>query len=89
MILRTSGPRLNHLDNVQLVNGDIRDFDSLNKALTKNKFETVVHLAYINGTQNFYSRPKDVLDVALIGMQNIIKIVSSLGILGKSNWYFS
>jgi nucleoside-diphosphate-sugar epimerase len=77
---RGSKRRLRHLDNVHLVNGDIRDFDSLKKALTKNEFKTVVHLAYINGTQNFYSRPKEVLDVALIGMQNIIKVVSSVGI---------
>ena len=72
--------RLNHLYNVQLVNGDVRDFDSLLKALTNSKFDAVVHLAYINGTQNFYSYPKDVLDVALIGMQNIVNIISSVGI---------
>ncbi len=77
---RGSQRRLGNLENVILVNGDIRDFDSLDKALRKNRFETVVHLAYINGTQNFYSRPKDVLDVALIGMQNIIKIIQSVGI---------
>ena len=77
---RGSQRRLKNLENVILVNGDIRDFGSLDKALRKNKFETVVHLAYINGTQNFYSRPKDVLDVALIGMQNIIKIIQSVGI---------
>ena len=77
---RGSQRRLGNLENVILVNGDIRDFDSLDKALRKNKFETVVHLAYINGTQNFYSRPKDVLDVALIGMQNIVKIIQSVGI---------
>ena len=72
--------RLKHLYNVQLVNGDVRDFDSLLKALTNSKFDAVVHLAYINGTQNFYSYPKDVLDVALIGMQNIVNIISSVGI---------
>lgn len=77
---RGSQRRLKNLENVILVNGDIRDFDSLDKALRKNKSETVVHLAYINGTQNFYSRPKDVLDVALIGMQNIMKIIQSVGI---------
>jgi nucleoside-diphosphate-sugar epimerase len=77
---RGSQRRLRNLENVILVNGDIRDFDSLDKALRKKEFETVVHLAYINGTQNFYSRPKDVLDVALIGMQNIVKIIQSVGI---------
>jgi len=77
---RGSPRRLKHLNGIRLINGDIRDFDSLEKALRKYKFETVVHLAYINGTHNFYSRPRDVLDVALIGMQNIIKIIASMGI---------
>ena len=77
---RGSRSRLKNSDNVKLINGDIRDFDSLNKALKSNLFETVVHLAYINGTQNFYSRPTEVLDVALIGMQNIIRVINSTGI---------
>lgn len=76
---RGNARRLINLDNVRLINGDIRDFDLLQNTLTKNKFGTVVHLAYINGTQNFYSRPKEVLDVALIGMQNVVKIISSVG----------
>lgn len=83
---RGSERRLNKLNNIKLVNGDIRDFDSLQKALTSHKFETVVHLAYINGTQNFYSRPRDVLDVALIGMQNIVKIISSVSL---KNFYLA
>jgi nucleoside-diphosphate-sugar epimerase len=83
---RGSERRLNKLNNIKLVNGDIRDFDSLQKALTSHKFKTVVHLAYINGTQNFYSRPTDVLDVALIGMQNIVKIISSVSL---KNFYLA
>ncbi len=83
---RGSERRLNKLNNIKLVSGDIRDFDSLEKALTSHKFETIVHLAYINGTQNFYSRPTDVLDVALIGMQNIVKIISSVSL---KNFYLA
>ena len=78
--------RLSKLNNIKLVNGDIRDFDSLEKALTSHNFETVIHLAYINGTQNFYSRPTDVLDVALIGMQNIVKIIKSISV---KNFYLA
>jgi UDP-glucose 4-epimerase len=33
--------------------------------------DSVIHLAYINGTATFYSQPQEVLDVAIKGMQNI------------------
>jgi len=34
--------------------------------------ESVFHLAAINGTQNFYDRPAEVLDVQIRGTQNVI-----------------
>jgi nucleoside-diphosphate-sugar epimerase len=49
--------------------GDIRN-EALVHASLKN-CDSVVHLAYINGTSNFYSQPAEVLDVAVKGMQNI------------------
>lgn len=50
--------------------GDIRDASFVSAAM-KN-VDIVVHLAYINGTVNFYSRPQEVLEVALLGMQNVL-----------------
>lgn len=34
--------------------------------------DEIIHLAYINGTPNFYERPDEVLDVAVKGMTNVI-----------------
>ncbi len=34
--------------------------------------DEIIHLAYINGTPNFYSRPDEVLDVAIRGIVNVI-----------------
>lgn len=50
--------------------GDIRDENLVNKSLLD--IDSVVHLAYINGTASFYSQPEEVLDIGIRGMQNII-----------------
>jgi nucleoside-diphosphate-sugar epimerase len=55
---------------IKFIKGDIRDKKQLNKAL-KNT-DAVIHLAYINGTKYFYSKPDLVLDVAIKGISNII-----------------
>ena len=56
--------------NLQLIDGDIRDIIHLNKI--KNKIDSVVHLAAINGTRNFYEKPNLVLEVGIKGIINII-----------------
>ena len=56
--------------NLQLINGDIRDIINLSKI--KNKIDSVVHLAAINGTRNFYEKPNLVLEVGVKGIINII-----------------
>lgn len=40
--------------------------------LETEPFSSVFHLAAINGTQNFYDRPADVLDVQIRGTKNVI-----------------
>ena len=55
---------------IKFIKGDIRNKKLLNKAL-KNT-DAVIHLAYINGTKYFYSKPVLVLDVAIKGIINII-----------------
>ena len=56
---------------VKFINGDIRNKQLLNKAL-KNT-DAVIHLAYVNGTKYFYSKPILVLDIAIKGILNIIE----------------
>ena len=56
---------------IKFIKGDIRNKQSLNKAL-KNT-DAVIHLAYVNGTKYFYSKPVLVLDIAIKGILNIIE----------------
>lgn len=53
-------------------NGDIRDFNKVFKA-TKN-IDAIIHLAYVNGTKYFYTKPDLVLDVAIKGIINIMDV---------------
>ena len=58
------------LNDIEFIEGDIRDFEVVYEA-TKN-VDCICHLAYVNGTKFFYSKPELVLDVAVKGMVNII-----------------
>ena len=63
---------LNDLKNdVEFYNGDIRDFDLVKKAM--KGVDTVCHLAYVNGTKNFYTRPYEILEIGIKGMFNILE----------------
>ena len=57
---------------IKFIRGDIRDKKLLNKAF--RNVDAVVHLAYINGTKYFYSKPVLVLDIAIKGIINIIEL---------------
>ena len=57
------------LDDVEFIQGDIRDFEVVSKACSN--IEQIHHLAYINGTENFYKKPELVLDVASSGIINL------------------
>ncbi len=52
------------------VKGDIRKKSDLEKAFIY-KINTIIHLAYINGTKYFYSKPEQILDIATKGLINI------------------
>jgi nucleoside-diphosphate-sugar epimerase len=58
------------INSLDIREGDIRNADLVSKSLLG--VDVVVHLAYINGTINFYERPREVLDVAIVGMQNVL-----------------
>ena len=56
---------------LKFIKGDIRNKELLNKSL-KNT-DAVIHLAYVNGTKHFYSKPVIILDIAIKGMINVIE----------------
>lgn len=54
--------------------GDIRDPDVITEVMQAMKgCDAVIHLAYLQGTQTFYSEPRNVLDVALRGILNVLE----------------
>lgn len=63
--------RLADLDGqFEYVEGDIRDAATVDRAC--QGIEVICHLAFINGTEFFYSKPDLVLDVAVKGMANVL-----------------
>jgi nucleoside-diphosphate-sugar epimerase len=54
----------------EFVEGDIRDAGTVEKAV--KGVDTVYHLAYVNGTEFFYTKPELVLDVGIKGIVNVI-----------------
>ena len=60
----------NILSEIDFIQGDIRDIDAVNTAL--KGIESVLHLAYVNGTEFFYQKPDLILDVGVKGMLNVI-----------------
>lgn len=55
---------------VEFIDADIRDAEAVAKAL--KGVDGVYHLAFVNGTEFFYSQPDLVLDVGVRGMINVI-----------------
>ena len=58
------------LSEVELIEADIRDGDAVADAC--RNIDTVAHLAFINGTETFYSQPGLVLDVGVRGMLTVL-----------------
>lgn len=66
------------LDSIERIAGDIRDPDAVRAAVRGT--DCVCHLAYINGTEYFYSRPDLVLEVATKGMMNVLDACVAEGV---------
>jgi nucleoside-diphosphate-sugar epimerase len=58
-------------DRMRTFVGDVRDSRRVTEAIQGN--DVVWHLAYVQGTQTFYADPKDVIDVALRGIMNVLE----------------
>ena len=56
---------------IKFIKGDIRNKKILNQALKNTN--AVIHLAYVNGTENFYNEPIKVLDIAIKGILNVLE----------------
>ncbi len=66
------------------LNCDITDYRKLKKI--KGNFDSIIHLAFINGTKYFYEKPEDVIRVGIMGTYNILKFAKKKKI---KNFYIS
>ena len=64
--------RLSEVKNkIKFIKGDIRNKKKL--LSIKGKIDTVIHLAYVNGTKFFYKKSYEILDIAVNGLVNILE----------------
>ncbi|HAL46181.1 MAG TPA: NAD-dependent dehydratase [Dehalococcoidia bacterium] len=63
---------------IERITGDIRDAEVVRDAV--RGMDCVCHLAYVNGTEFFYSKPELVLEVATKGMINVLDACLAAGV---------
>ena len=78
MIRGEAGRLAEIADDIELFACDVRDQEALEKAFAGA--EVVMHLAAINGTENFYKRPELVLDVGLRGALAVVNAGRNAGV---------
>ena len=64
--------RIKNNKKIKFVKGDIRKKKDIKKSL--KKIDTIVHLAYINGTKYFYEKPAEILNVGIKGIFNLLEL---------------
>ena len=64
---------------IEMVPGDIRDTGLVAEAA--QGVDSVIHLAFVNGTRHFYERPELVLEVGVKGMTNVLDACLAAGVL--------
>ncbi|MFZ2656327.1 MAG: SDR family NAD(P)-dependent oxidoreductase [Victivallales bacterium] len=62
-------------DEIEFCRADIRDAGKVSRAC--KGVDCIFHLAYVNGTEFFYSKPELVLDVGVKGMMNVLDACAS------------
>ena len=66
------------MNDIDYIEGDIRNYDVVNLAC--EDIDVIHHLAYINGTEYFYSMPEVILEIAVKGIMNIIDAAKKHGV---------
>src|SRR3989338_458400 len=69
--IRGASSRLSDIKGkIELIKADIRDPRQVSDAC--KGVDSIIHLAFINGTEYFYTKPELVLEVGVKGMMNVI-----------------
>ena len=69
------------LDNVEIVLGDVRDFDAV-RAIMRGA-DAVFHLAALIGIPYSYEHPQEVIDTNIIGTSNVLLAAKEMGSLDR------
>ena len=56
---------------IRFIKTDIRNLKKIKSI--PGSFDTIVHLAYVNGTKFFYKKPFEILDIGVNGFLNILE----------------
>jgi len=73
------------MDDIEFIAGDVRDADIVDKAI--KGVDIVAHLAFVNGTEFFYTKPKLVLEVGVKGA--LWTLESAMRHNVREYWYMS
>ena len=65
-------------DNIDFIQGDVTSYEDVAKAM--DGIDTIFHLAYINGTDNFYNFPELILEVGVKGALATLDVAMELGV---------
>jgi len=69
--LRGQSGRLKDVaSDIEIIDGDIRELATVEKAL--KGVDSVCHLAFLNGTEFFYTKPELVLEIGVKGIVNVL-----------------
>ncbi|MDD5456130.1 MAG: SDR family NAD(P)-dependent oxidoreductase [Candidatus Margulisbacteria bacterium] len=71
---------LNGLNNIEIIEQDIRNADFINKLFAREKFDLVFHEAAIASVQKSISDPKNTYNVNVTGTNNIFKAALDNGV---------
>jgi nucleoside-diphosphate-sugar epimerase len=66
------------INDIEFIEADIRDSDAVLKS--SRDIDSLIHLAFVNGTEFFYSKPELVLDVGVRGIVSVIDACRKNGI---------
>ncbi len=62
--------QISNNNHFEFIAGDVRNINTVNQAC--QNIDSVVHLAFVNGTKYFYEKPELVLEVGVKGMINVL-----------------
>lgn len=77
-------------DKIHFCELDIRDSQALINS--SKDIDCIIHAAYVNGTEDFYIKPKEIVDIAIKGMMNVLEAckvnnIKELVLLSSSEVY--